>query len=75
MSLLFGGREADSTNFVNALFGELRVLGYQDGRTVDIDAQYADYSTANAERLALEIARRKPAVIVASGGGIEPAVR
>jgi putative ABC transport system substrate-binding protein len=75
VALLFGGREADSTNFVNALLGELRVLGYQDGRTVEIDAQFADYSPVNAERLALEIARRKPAVIVTSGGGIEPAVR
>ena len=35
VALLFGGRQADSANFVNALLGEMRVLGYQDGRTVD----------------------------------------
>ena len=75
VALLFGGRQADSANFVNALLGELRLLGYEDGRTLEIDAQFADYSAANAERLALEIAKRKPAVIVTSGGGIEPAVR
>jgi hypothetical protein len=75
VALLFGGRPSDSTDFVNALLGELRTLGYQEGRTVEIDARHADYSPAQAERLATEIAGRKPAVIVASGGGIEPAVR
>ena len=75
VALLFGGKPSDSTNFVNALLGELRALGYHEGRTVEIEAHHADYSPAQAERLAVEIAGRKPAVIVTSGGGIEPAVR
>ena len=75
VALLFGGKPSDSTNFVDALLGELRTLGYQDGRTVEIDARHANYSTADAERLASELAGRKPAVIVAAGGGITPAVR
>jgi len=75
VALLSGGRQSDSIHFVNALFAELRALGYQEGRTVELDAQYADYSVAQAERLAAEIAARKPTVIVASGGGIAPAVR
>ena len=75
MALLSAGRQSDSAHFVDALLGELRVLGYQEGRTVEIDARYADYSATQAGRLAAEIAARKPTVIVASGGGIEPAVR
>jgi putative tryptophan/tyrosine transport system substrate-binding protein len=75
VALLFGGKPSDSTDFVGALLGELRTLGYQDRRTVEIDARYANYSTSEAERLAVELAGRKPAAIVASGGGIEPAVR
>jgi putative ABC transport system substrate-binding protein len=75
VALLSGGRQSDSAHFVDALYAELRTLGYQEGRTVEIDARYADYSAPQAERLAVEIAARKPTVIVASGGGIEPAVR
>jgi putative ABC transport system substrate-binding protein len=75
VALLFGGKPSDSTPFVDALLGELRALGYEDGRTVEIDARYANYSATEAERLALELAGRRPAAIVASGGGIEPAVR
>ena len=75
MALLSGGRQSDSAHFGNALLAELRALGYEDGRTVEIDAQFADYSPAQAGRLAAEIAARKPTVIVASGGGIEPAIR
>ena len=75
VALLSGGRQSDSIHFGKALLEELHALGYQEGRTVEIDAQYADYSPAQAERLAAEIAARRPTVIVASGGGIEPAVR
>jgi putative ABC transport system substrate-binding protein len=75
VALLSGGRQTDSTNFVDALLAELRTLGYHEGRMVEVDAQYADYSPAQAHRLAAEIAARKPAVIVANGGGIEPAIR
>jgi putative ABC transport system substrate-binding protein len=75
MALLAGGRQSDTANLLNALLDGLRALGHQEGRTIEIDARYADYSAAQAQRLAAEIAARKPAVIVTNGGGIEPAIR
>ena len=63
------------SSFDEALVAELRALGHQDGQTIELDAHYADYSAAQAQRLAAEIAARKPAVIVANGRGIEPAFR
>ena len=75
IALLSGGRQSDSANSFSALLDGLRALGYQEGRTIEIDARYADYSAAQAQRLASEIASRKPALIVTSGSGIEPAIR
>lgn len=75
IALLSGARQADTAHLVEALLGELRALGYEDGRTMDFDARYADYSDAQGERLAAEIAARKPAVIVANGRGIDLAFR
>ena len=71
VALLAGGRQADTHNVVEAMVAELRALGHEDGRTIDFDARYADYSETQGERLAAEIAARKPAVIVANGRGIE----
>jgi putative ABC transport system substrate-binding protein len=75
VALLTGSRPADSAPFVDALVAELRTLGYDDGRTMDFDAGYADYSEAQGQRVAAQIAARKPAVIVASSTGIDLAYR
>ena len=75
VALLSGGRESDTRPVVEALVAEMRALGLEDGRTIEFDARYADYSETGGGRLAAEIAARKPAVIVANGRGIELAVR
>jgi putative ABC transport system substrate-binding protein len=53
----------------------LRGQGYLEGRNLQMDTRYAEYSGERAARLAAEIAARKPTVIVTSGGGIEAAIR
>ena len=75
VALLTGARQADSAPFVDALLAGLRTLGYDAGRTMDFDAGYADYSAAQGQRVAAEIAARRPAVIVASSTGIDLAYR
>ena len=75
VALLSGARQADNAPLVDALLAELRTLGHEDGRTMDFDAGYADYSAAQGQRIATEIAARKPTVIVATGPGIDLAVR
>ena len=75
VALLSGARQSDTLHVVEALVAELRALGHVDGQTIELDARYADYSAAQGQRLAAEIAARKPAVIVANGHGIELAFR
>lgn len=75
VAFLSGGRQSDSANFFSAFVEGMRALGYQQGRNLEIDARYAGYSAEQAGILAAEIAARKPVAIVASGGGIGPAVR
>jgi putative ABC transport system substrate-binding protein len=75
VALLSGGRESNTRHVVEALVAELRALGHEHGQTIEFDPRYADYSEANGQRLAAEIAARRPAVIVANGRGIELAVR
>jgi len=75
VALLSGGRQSDTVHVVEALVAELRALGHVDGQTIELDARYADYSTTQGQRLAAEIAARKPAVIVANGHGIDLAFR
>jgi putative ABC transport system substrate-binding protein len=75
VAFLSGGRQADTASALNAFVEGLRALGYQQGRNLDLDARYADYSAEQAGRLAAEIAARKPVAILTSGGGIGPAIR
>lgn len=75
VALLSGGRQSDTASFFDVFVESLRALGYQQGRNLDLDARYADYSAEQAARLATEIAARSPAAIVANGGGIAAAVR
>lgn len=75
VAFLAGGRQADTAGFFNVFVEGLRALGYQQGRNLELDAHYADYSAEQAGRLAAEIAARKPVAIVANGGGIAAAVR
>ena len=75
VALLSGARQSDNLPVVEALVAELRALGHVDGQTIEFDARYADYSPVQGQRLAAEIAARKPAVIVANGPGIELAFR
>lgn len=53
----------------------LRALGYREGDNLSLEARHADYSESQVGRMAAEIAALKPAVIVAFGGGIVPAIR
>ena len=75
VAFLSGGRQADSALFFSQFVESLRVLGYREGQNLELDARYADYSAEQATKLAAEIAARKPVVILANGGGIEPAIR
>jgi putative tryptophan/tyrosine transport system substrate-binding protein len=74
VAFLSGGRQADTASSFSAFVEGLRALGYQQGRNLELDARYADYSAEQAGRLAAEIAARRPAAIVVSGGGIAPAI-
>ena len=73
IAFLAGSSKADSASFLDSFVGGLRDLGYREGQNVVIDARWANYSADQAARLAAEIAALKPAVIVASAGGIAPA--
>jgi putative ABC transport system substrate-binding protein len=75
VAFLSGGRQSDSESFYAAFVEGMRTLGYHEGRNLELDARYADYSSERAGKLAGEIAARKPAVILTTGGGIAPAVR
>ena len=75
VAFLSGGRESDSAGGFKAFLEGMRALGYHEGRNVEVDARYAEYSAERAGKLAAEIAARKPAVIVTNGGGIAPAIR
>jgi len=74
VAFLSGGRQSDSTIFLKAFLEALNTAGYREGRNLELDARYADYSTERALRLAAEIAARKPAVIVTTGSGIAPVI-
>lgn len=75
VAFLSGGAQSDVASGYNWFVEGLRALGYEEGRNLDLDARYAEYSAERAGKLAAEIAARKPAAIVASGGGIGPAIR
>src|SRR6185369_2098491 len=46
----------------------MRELGYVEGQDVVIDSWWADGSDAEVERMAPEVVRTQPEVIVAAGG-------
>ena len=75
VAFLSGGTQSDSAAFLNAFLDALRRLGYRESDNVTLDARYAEYSAERAQKYAAEMATLKPAVIVASGGGIAPAYR
>jgi len=75
IAFLSSGKQSDVSNGVAWLLEGLRPLGYEERRNLEIDARYGEYSSERTAKLAVEIAARKPVVIVASGGGIEPAIR
>jgi putative ABC transport system substrate-binding protein len=74
VAFLSGGKQADTASGFNSFLEGLRVLGYQEGRNLNMDARYADYSSERVGKLAAEIVARKPAAILASGGGIAAAI-
>ncbi|MEP6872107.1 MAG: ABC transporter substrate-binding protein [Anaerolineaceae bacterium] len=75
VAVLSGGAKSDGAGFFESFLEGLRELGYREGHNVLVDARWADYSAAQAAKLADEIAALMPAVIVANGGGIAPAYR
>lgn len=75
VGFLSGGTKSDAANFFAAFQEGLLELGYREGHNLTLYARFADYSAEQAGKLAAEIAALKPAVIVANGGGIAPAIR
>jgi len=75
VAFLAGGRQSDTEANLNVFLEALRALGYREHDNLVLDARYAEYSPERAQKLAAEIAALKPAVIVATGGGIAPACR
>jgi putative ABC transport system substrate-binding protein len=73
IGFLSGGTKSDVEEVFTSLVAGLRDLGLREGQNLILDSGFADYSEAQARKLAAEIAARKPAVIVATGGGIAPA--
>lgn len=73
IAFLSGGSRADAAGFFGAFLDGLRDFGYRDGQNILIDSRYANYSAEEARALASDIAKQKPALILASGGGIAPA--
>lgn len=75
VAFLSGGGPADTQAYLSEFLNGMRTLGYREGDDLAIDAQYAEYSPERADRLAAEIAARKPSVILATGGGVTPAAQ
>ena len=75
VAFLSSGKQSDTAAGIKAFLEGLHALGYQEGRNCELDARYADYSVELLGKLAAEIAARKPAAIMTSGGGIEAAFR
>lgn len=75
VAFLSGGRPSDSEAYFREFLSGMSALGYRDGDNLSIDAQFAEYSPERAATLAVEIAARKPAVILATGSGIAAASR
>ncbi len=73
VAFLSGGARSDSANFLGSFQQSLLELGYREGANLTLDLRFADYSIEQAQKMAAEIAAHKPAVIVATGGGIAPA--
>jgi putative ABC transport system substrate-binding protein len=75
IGFLSGGTKSDVANFLATFLEGMAQLGYSVGGNLLLDARYAEYSAERAKTLAADIARLKPALIVANGGGIGPACR
>lgn len=75
VAFLSGGRQADTQVYFDAFLAGMKALGYREGENLSIDAQFADYSVERGDKLAGEIAARKPAVILCSGAGIVAAFK
>ena len=65
--------KADAAPSLAALREGLQALGWREGDNLVLDARYPDYSADRTNAYAAAIAAEKPALIVASGGGIVPA--
>jgi putative tryptophan/tyrosine transport system substrate-binding protein len=61
---------ADGSPFFEPFRGGLRDLGYVEGRTLTLDARWAEGSAERLELLAGELVRSNPHVIVTQGGVI-----
>jgi putative ABC transport system substrate-binding protein len=75
VAFLSGGSATDAAAFLPSLVDALRELGYREGQNLVLERRYANYSADEAQRLAAALAAGKPALIVATGGGIGPACR
>jgi putative ABC transport system substrate-binding protein len=62
------GDRADQSPFLDSLRAGLRELGYVEGRNLVIDARFAEGSAERIDRLAVELVRSNPHVIVTQGG-------
>lgn len=75
MAWLASGTKADTEPYFKAFREGLRDFGYQEGRSLVLDARFGDYSRARADRLAFELAGLKPEVLATQGGAAYQAER
>jgi ABC-type uncharacterized transport system substrate-binding protein len=62
----------DGSPFFDPFRAGLRDLNYVEGRDLTIEARWAEGSTERLERLAAELVRSRPHIIVTQGGAIHP---
>jgi putative tryptophan/tyrosine transport system substrate-binding protein len=67
IAYLAGGDEATATTYINMLQKGLRELGYVDGTNMDFAARFAAGYVERLPRLAEELVKLNPAIIVPAG--------
>jgi len=70
----FSGASKSAGGALDSLVDGLRTLGYQQNRDYVLETLWAEFSVDRARKLASELADSRPAVIVANGLAIGPAV-
>lgn len=73
IGVLWAGMPRDGVD--QSFVGQLRALGYEEGKNLIIDSLYAEWKPARFPEMAQEIVRRKPDLIFAPTGGAAAAAK